>query len=76
MYGLVEGRYKELFWEELSSIRGLWDGPWCLGGDFNEIVSPSERSKGGRLSSAMRRFSEILNETGMGDLPLHGGPYT
>ena len=70
VYGPVERSFKEFFWEELGSIRGLWNGPWCLGGDFNEILSPNERSRGGRISPAMRRFSEILNELGLRDLLL------
>ena len=57
VYGPVERSFKDLFWEELGSIRGLWNVPWCLGGDFNEILSPNERSKGGRIPPAMRRFS-------------------
>ena len=27
VYGPVERRHKEILWEELSSIRGLWNGP-------------------------------------------------
>ena len=38
VYGHVERSSKEFFWEELGSIRGIWNGPWCLGGDFNEIL--------------------------------------
>ena len=34
VYGPIERRHKEIFWEELSSIRGLWNGPWCLGVEF------------------------------------------
>ena len=72
----IERSLKEFFWEELGYIRGLWEEPRCLGGDFNEILSPIERSKGGRISNSMRRFSEILNDLGLSDLPLQGGPYT
>ena len=68
--GLVERSYKELFWEELGSIRGLWEAPCCLGGDFNEIFSPNERARGGMLSPAMRMFLEILNDLGLRDLLL------
>ncbi|RVW82233.1 hypothetical protein CK203_041700 [Vitis vinifera] len=28
---------RECLWEELRAIRGIWDDPWCLGGDFNEV---------------------------------------
>ena len=76
VYGPIKKRYRESFWEELGSIRGLWDNPWCLGGDFNEILSPSERSRGGRISNSMRRFADVLNDLGLRDLPLQGGHYT
>ena len=65
VYSPVERSFKELFWEEFDSIRGMWNGPWCLGGDFNEILSPNVKSRGGIISLAMRRFSEILNELGL-----------
>ena len=76
VYDPVEKSFEEFFWEELSSIRGMWNGPWCLGGDFNEIFLPNERSKGGRISPAMRWFLEILNELGLRDMLLQGVPYT
>ena len=41
------GNRRELFWEELGSIKGLWEGPWCLGEDFNVVLSPMEREGGG-----------------------------
>ena len=47
-----------------------------MGGDFNEILSPDKRSKGGRTSNSMRRFFDILNDLGLRDLSLQGGPYT
>ena len=76
VYGPVERNLKEIFWEELGSIRGWWEGPWCLGGDFNEVLSPSERARGGQYTPPMKRFAEIVNELGLRDLPLQGGLYT
>ena len=46
VYGPIERSLKEFFWVELGLIRGLWEEPWCLGGDFNEILSPNERFRG------------------------------
>ena len=57
-----------------SEIFRLWIQ--CVGGDFNEIIYPNERSRGGRFSNSMRRFSDILNDLELRDLPLQGGPYT
>ena len=48
---------REDFLSELGAIRGLWSEPWCVAGDFNMIRFPSERSRRGHLSSAMRGFS-------------------
>ena len=67
---------RELFWEELGSFKGLWEGPWSIGGDFNIVLSPKERNLVGRLSHSMRRFIEVLNELGIRDLPLQGVPFT
>ena len=62
---------REVFWSELGAI--LRNGPWCVAGDFNMIRFPSERSRGGRLSLTMRRFSEVVEELELRDLPLQGG---
>ncbi|RVX21634.1 hypothetical protein CK203_002350 [Vitis vinifera] len=31
----------------LGAIRGLWEEPWCLGGDFNTTLYQAERSRNG-----------------------------
>ena len=40
VYGPVEKYHKENFWEELGSIKGLWEEPWYVGGYFNAILYP------------------------------------
>ena len=37
------------------------------------IKFPNERRRGGRVSSSMRRFSEVIDELELRDLPLQGG---
>ena len=76
VYGLVLANLKEDMWEELGSVRGLWSGPWCIGGDFNASISPSESNRGGRITQAMRRFACVLDDLGVRDLLLQGGPFT
>ena len=76
VYGPISKRCREPFWEELGAICGLWDDPWCIGGDFNVSRFPSERSRGGRLSAAMRRFSEVIDDLALRDLPLQRGLFT
>ncbi|RVW45179.1 putative ribonuclease H protein [Vitis vinifera] len=41
----------EDMWEELGALRGLWDDPWCLGGDFN--ITPVPTRKEGENSPGM-----------------------
>ena len=76
VYGPIERSLKESFWEELGLISGQWEEPWCVGGDFNKILSLNKRSRGDRISNTMRRFSNVLNDLSLRDLPLQGGPYT
>ena len=37
------------------------------------IRFPSKRCRGGRMSLTMRRFSEVVEELELRDLPLRGG---
>ena len=70
VYGSVVGSLRESLWEELGAVRGLWLGLWCVGGDFNVITSPCECNKGGRVTLAMRRFAEVIDDLGLRDMPL------
>ena len=46
LYGLLKGRKRRDLWEELAAIKGLWDEPWCIVGDFNVVRFPFETSNG------------------------------
>ena len=76
VYGPFSREVRDCLWEELGAIRGIWDDPWCLGGDFNIILSQRERSSQGRLTSAMRRFAQIIDKLELFDLPLQGDVLT
>ena len=41
---------KEDIWEELGTIRGLWNDPWCVAGDFNIVRFPIKCASGSRLN--------------------------
>ena len=76
VYGPFTKEDRECLWEEFGAIRGLWGEPWCVGGDFNVILSQGERSRQGRISPAMRRFAQVMNDLELVDLPLQGGTFT
>ena len=69
MYGPSVGRLREELWEELGTMKGL-------GGYFNVVRFLRERNRDSRPSSAMRRFSEVIKELELWDLPLQGGSFT
>ena len=70
VYGPFSKVERDALWEEFGAIRGLWEDPWCIGGDFNITLFSSERSSQRRISSAMRKFVETVNDLGLVDLPL------
>ena len=37
---------------------------------------PGDHRGGGRVSNSMRRFSEIIEDLGLRDIPLQGGLFT
>ena len=47
-----------------------------MGGDFNLVRFLEERSRGGGLTTSMRRFSEVVEDLELRDFPLMGGPFT
>ena len=70
MYGPFSKVERDALWEEFGAIRGLWEDPWCIGGDFNITLFLRERNSQRRISSAMRKFVETVNDLGLVDLPL------
>jgi hypothetical protein len=62
-----------LLGDELVGLLSWWNLPWCIEGDFNVIRFPSERSRGRRISVAMRKFLNFIFKRGLMDLPLTGG---
>ncbi|KAK4713436.1 hypothetical protein R3W88_019343 [Solanum pinnatisectum] len=63
-------------WGELYSAGGRCAGPWVVGGDFNVIRYPNERTNCFRINGAMSEFSKCIEEMELVDPPLFGGSYT
>ena len=72
IYGPNDDNLSYVLFDELMLFMSQWDIPSCLGGDFIIVRSPYETSSGGRLSSVMLEFSNIINSCGLIDLPLEG----
>jgi len=76
IYGLQARLDKLRFWKELRRIRDGWPSPWCIAGDFNEILYPQERSSGLCPMNIMLEFHDFINYSALVDLPLHGDDFT
>ena len=46
IYALAQPRDKDDFWNHLVELNNVIDLPWCLIGDFNEILCPNEKLGG------------------------------
>ena len=64
------------FWEELGALYGLCDTRWCVAGDFNTPMYPSEKSSNTRSNASMRSFDQVIKDMELIDLPLGNGHYT
>jgi len=53
VYGPRDDSLFRLFPEELNSIWERWEGGWCIGGDFNKVLEPFDRIRGGRKTRGM-----------------------
>ena len=76
LYGPCNGKERRELWEELAAIKGLWNEPWYIAGNFNLVQFPREMSNGRQMSTAMREFSSFIDEFKLIDPPLGGGAYT
>ena len=61
-YAPAQFREKDAFWNQLLQFNSVFDLPWCLIGDFNEIASPGEKKGGLRYPlSKYERLNKFTN---------------
>lgn len=77
MYGPPMWNEKDLFQYELAELENIFKGPWAVMGDFNAILSQTEK-QGGRLyaSSSSSDFPNFIFHTGTVDIRCWGNPFT
>lgn len=72
VYGSMAGDRLEIFLAELQAIRGRRELPWCIRGDFNEVLYLEERSRTVRRSRGMDDFCEFIDQNELINLPISG----
>jgi hypothetical protein len=76
-YGHPNVAKRQEAWSLLKVLGHLSPIPWLCIGDFNEIVSLSEKwGGGGRANSQMRNFQDALTTCELSDLGFRGPKYT
>ena len=76
-YGQPDTSRREETWTLLESLKHSNNLPCLCLGDYNEIISQTEKS-GGRLrpTRQMDRFCEVIHYCGFMDLGYTGSPFT
>ncbi|XP_075659168.1 uncharacterized protein LOC142629059 [Castanea sativa] len=68
---------RKLLWKNLASIAPMHDLPWLMLGDFNEMLSSSDKLGGNPLiPRRVQMFKDCLDSCGMVDLGFHGPRFT
>lgn len=77
VYASPDLETRNLLWDELRTIADNYSGPWVAIGDFNEIISHSEKS-GGRapIPSRLAGYRDIINYCDFLDLGFTGPQFT
>ncbi|KAL9685919.1 hypothetical protein QQ045_023373 [Rhodiola kirilowii] len=77
VYGSIDINIRKDLWEALISVADQVDKPWLICGDFNAILSWSEKKGGNRKKGkALRDFNEFLTKAGVADVGYTGNDFT
>ncbi|KAK2648769.1 hypothetical protein Ddye_016258 [Dipteronia dyeriana] len=76
IYASNEERERKQLWDFLYTTQTTFSMPWCLSGDFNAILNPSERKGGESAVGSIRSFNEFILKAKVVDIPMIGSPFT
>lgn len=76
-YGYPETGRRRDSWDLIRTLSRDNDLPWCIMGDFNDILSNEEiRGQQDRQPWVIRGFHEVIQDCGLLDLPMEGYQFT
>ncbi|KAL4343646.1 hypothetical protein AHAS_Ahas11G0099200 [Arachis hypogaea] len=76
VFGVHSREEKIHVWEELSYMIGLCQVPYCVIGEFNEIVNVEKRKDTSSLSMSMEEFKFWIQDLQLVDLLLTDRKFT
>ncbi|XP_039684970.1 uncharacterized protein [Medicago truncatula] len=76
-YGYPNGGRRTAAWNFLRQLSHQFTGPWCIFGDFNDILDASEkRGRTTRPLWLINGFRQAVIDSGLSDVPIEGYPFT
>jgi hypothetical protein len=76
-YGYPNGERRQAAWNFLRNLSNEYAGPWCIFGDFNDIMDDCEkRGRTIRPRWLINGFRQAVLDSGLSDVPLEGYPFT
>jgi len=77
IYAPTQQREKDSFWTLLNETHKLFDLPWCIIGDFNELANPSEKRRGiCHPNTKYHRLNNFLTQNNAISVPVNGSIFT
>jgi hypothetical protein len=77
VYAPPTSQNRSIFWDFLSNLGNSFGGAWLILGDFNSILSSSEKSGGRDFGSASHgNFADFVNSNALVDLGFVGNKFT
>lgn len=76
IYGPCDVLERRRLWGYLLNLKSVYNVPWCIGGDLNEIRSINERQGCSMRDRGMRDLNSFIEDMELVDLQLMGRCYT
>lgn len=77
VYGSPHERFRDDLWEELRTIHGRFDLPWCVLGDFNAVLHAHEKSESSDFNlRSGQKFANCIFYCGLVGLGYKGSLFT
>lgn len=76
VYGLNKAKERTSLWNEIKQHCKIAQGPWMIGGDFNNVLHTNERIGSVVQWHEIRDFQECVNTCGVQDIKAIGSFFT